>query len=159
MRKAAAVVTFFGAWAIGAGAAYVVNGTAEEPVADVRVSYKLIAPVEDAMPVYAFDLLGRWSGTWGYGRERCTIDIDRIDGVKFYGTLRKDGAVVTLEGYIDPEQRHVHFKETKVVKLGPEMSEWSLGLNAGDFSPDGRTLSGEGTDEWGSYRWNVTRDR
>ena len=61
------------------------------------------------------------------------------------------------EVYIDPERRHVHFKETKVVRLGPAMSMWSLGINSGNFSPDGRTLSGEGTDEFGTYAWSATK--
>ena len=162
MRKAAAVVSFVGAFLIGALPAYLVGGVAEEAAIrpgewrTVEVSYTLtpVAPVE---AVRAEDLVGTWSGTWGYEGERCTIEINRVAGRTFYGTLKKEGAVITLEGYIDPDRRLVHFKETRVVRLGPGMSEWSLGLNSGTFSADARTLAGEGTDEWGTYGWSATR--
>ena len=161
MRKAAAVVSFMGAFLIGALPGYLVGGAAEEAVRPgdwrrVEVSYTLtpVAPVE---AVRAEDLIGTWSGTWGYEHDRCTIEINRVAGRTFYGTLKKEGAVITLEGYIDPVMRRVHFKETRVVRLGPAMSEWSLGLNTGTFSADARSLSGEGTDEWGTYGWTATR--
>ena len=157
MRKAAAVVSFFGAFLIGALPAYLIGGGTQES-GDVQVTYQLTHfPTTSEEMVHAEDLVGEWRGSWGYENDRCTIEIKRVDGVKFYGTLKKEGAVITLEGYIDPARRHVHFKETKVVRLGPAMSMWSLGINTGTFSPDGRTLSGEGTDEFGTYAWSATR--
>ena len=158
MRKAAAVVSFFGAFLIGALPAYLADWDSEE-TGKVEVTYNLthFPTRSEVAAVRAEDLLGEWHGSWGYERDTCTIEIKRVDGVKFYGTLKKEGAVITLEGYIDPVMRHVHFKETKVVRLGPAMSMWSLGLNSGNFSADGRTLSGEGTDEFGTYGWNATK--
>ena len=164
MRKTAAVVSFFGAFLIGALPGYLLGGGAEvsaigpNDAGEVQVSY-VLKPVTNTgeAAVWAEDMIGEWRGSWGYGSDRCTIEIKRVDGVKFYGTLKKEGAVITLEGYIDPARRHVHFKETKVVKLGPAMSMWSLGINSGTFSPDARTLSGEGTDEFGTYAWSATK--
>ena len=155
MRKAAAVVSFFGAFVIGVALVYVADGSSLE-AGTVEVSYKL-APIGAVEAVQAEDLVGVWSGTWDHGRNHCTIEIDRIDGTKFYGTLRESGAVVSIEGYIDPAGRRVHFKETRVIKLGPAMREWSLGLNSGSFSPDGRTLTGFGTDKWGTYDWDASK--
>ena len=164
MRKVGALISFLAAFLIGAVPGYLMSSSSEAAaygppeVGDVSVTYVLTPmPSHNAVGVNAEDLVGVWRGTWGYGSETCTIEIDRVDGVKFFGTLRKEGAVITLEGYIDPARRLVHFKETRVVRLGPAMSEWSLGLNSGTFSVDGRTLAGEGTDEWGTYGWSAKK--
>ena len=164
MRKVWALISFFAAFLIGAVPGILMGEPAEAAEygpfhpGEVTVTYKLSpVPGPEVTVVRAEDLAGVWRGTWGYGGETCSIEINRVDGVKFYGTLRKEGAVITLEGYIDPANRHVHFKETRVVKLGPAMSEWSLGLNSGTFSADGSTLAGEGTDEFGTYGWSATK--
>lgn len=164
MRKVAALVSFLAAFLIGALPGYLLSGPAEAAAygpfhpGEVTVTYSL-TPMSEVAPLRAEDLLGEWHGSWGYERDHCTIEIKRVDGVKFYGTLKKDGAVISLEGYINPARRLVHFKETRVVRLGAEMSMWSLGINQGTFSADGRTLSGEGTDEFGTYGWNATKVR
>lgn len=158
LRKVGAVVSFFGAFVMGAGAAFVASeATTEEGVAEVA-SYRIFVPAaEEEVPLFAEDLVGVWTGSWGYGGENCTIEIHRFDGLKFHGTLRKEGAVISLEGTLDAEARKLNFKETKVIKLGPRMSEWSLGINSGRFSPDGRSLVGLGLDEWGSYDWDARK--
>ena len=163
LRRAAAVVSFWGALGIGMAAAYIagyptVEEAAELAGGDVYVTYNLYPHrVAETVPVEARSLVGVWTGTWGYERGRCTIEIHRVEGTTFYGTLRKEGAVISLEGYIDPAMRTVHFKETRVVRLGAEMGKWSLGINSGTFAADGRTLSGTGTDEWGTYGWDATK--
>ena len=166
LTRAAGVASFIGALAIGTGAAFLVNGPAERVATGVHVGYMPVpvratvtVPGYDAraVAVDAADLVGSWKGTWGYGNERCTINIHRIDGNVFYGTLRKDGAVIALEGYIDPGTRRVSFKETRIVNLGAGMGKWSLGINMGSFSADGLALSGTGTDEWGTYNWEATK--
>ena len=101
-------------------------------------------------------LLGVWTGEWGYNSGDCTITIDRVDGNNFYGTLRKEGAEILIQGAFDAATRKVDFSETKVVRLGDEMNEWSLGRNSGTISRDGRTLVGTGRDEWGQYAWAVS---
>ena len=104
-------------------------------------------------PLRAEDLLGTWKGNWGRNGGDCTIAIDRIDGKAFYGTLRKEGAEIRFEGTFDPKSRMIYFDETKVVRLGAHMSEWSLGKNRGIISQDGQILAGSGHDSWGQYSW------
>ena len=159
LRQAAGLVSFFGAIVIGAAAAYVVNGPAELPVSDVRVSYQPMAyyAPERAVSVRAGDLRGTWTGYFGYGDTPGTIAIERVEGNVFYGTLHSDGSEVKFEGYIDPASRSVSFKETKVISSPAELGKWSLGINSGRFSADGLQLTGTGTDEWGTYRWSVRK--
>jgi hypothetical protein len=121
--------------------------------ADVPVRIAPIAAVKT--PIGAESLLGSWKGTWDHNNGDCTIEIDRVNGNAFYGTLRKEGAVVLFEGKFNPETRILSFNETKVVRLGP-YTEWSLGENSGFISPDGRTLVGSGRDKWGWYGWTAS---
>jgi hypothetical protein len=161
LSRAARVVSFFGALAIGVGAAYVTGwGTKEAVVRDVQVSYEIyrIPATEEIVPVETESLLGVWHGKWDHNDGGCTIEIDRISGETYYGTLRKEGAVIAFAGTLDAAERRVFFRELKVIKLGPEMSEWSLGTNTGVFSPDGRTLTGTGIDKWGTYDWAASKD-
>jgi hypothetical protein len=143
LSKAAAVLSFFGALAIGIAAGYLADGRTE-----------VVDELREFHPIPAENLVGLWSGTWGYNRERCTIEIERVDGEKFYGTLKKEGAEIALAGTLDPDGRRVFFRETRVLNLGM-YSGWSLGTNTGSFSPDGRTLTGTGTDERGQYGWDA----
>ena len=102
------------------------------------------------------DLLGTWKGSWGYNSGDCTIEITRVEGEAFFGTLRKEGAEILFEGTFDPATRALFFQETKVVRLGAAMSIWSLGENRGSVSSDGRLMYGTGVDEWGQYAWAVS---
>jgi hypothetical protein len=104
----------------------------------------------------ATDLLGTWTGSWGYNAGDCTIEITRVEGEVFYGTLRKEGAEILFKGTFDPASRALYFKETKVVRLGAAMSVWSLGENRGAISRDGQMMYGTGVDEWGQYAWAVS---
>lgn len=104
-------------------------------------------------PIKTENLLGTWKGTWGHNDGECTLLIDRVKGNAFYGTLKKQGAVIRFEGTFDPNTRKFHFNETKILRLGPQMSEWSLGKNTGTISQDTRTLTGHGQDKWGHYTW------
>ena len=155
-------LSFIGALVVGIAVGYVAHLGSDrtEIVSVMAVQDFAHAGSVDYVPVRTESLVGVWKGAWGYGDggENCRIEIDRIDGKKFYGTLRKEGAEITIEGTLDPKLRRVFFHETKVLKLGPEMSEWSLGTNSGQFSPNGRVLSGTGTDRWGSYSWVASKD-
>lgn len=156
LSKAAAVLSFFGALAIGIAAGYTAGGSTEVVVVDEPREFHPI-PVVKAAPIRAENLVGLWRGTWGYNRDSCTIEIDRIDGEKFYGTLRKEAAEIAFVGTLDPYGRKVFIRETKVLKLDV-YSGWSLGTNTGSFSSDARTLTGTGTDEWGTYGWDASKD-
>ena len=172
MRKVWSVGSFLGAFLFGISAwtlaGWLIDcGTAEKTSVPerwggtVNVSYVLREPVveDDVVPLRASDLAGVWRGSWGHASDACTIEIRRVDGTRFHGTLWDQGAVISIEGYIDPAERRVQFMETKVVRLGPGMKEWSLGINSGTISADGRTLTGFGTDKWGTYEWNASIDR
>ncbi len=107
-------------------------------------------------PLRGDDLLGRWRGTWDYDRGPCVIDIDRVNGHTFTGTLTKGGTKVTFSGIFDPYRRTIQFQETKI--LSDEYRSWSLGTNSGAFSADGRTLMGTGTDRYGTYGWDLEKE-
>ena len=74
-------------------------------------------------PLRAQNLLGTWKGTWGHDSGDCMLQIDRVEGNAFYGTLRKKGAEIRFEGIFNPNTRMFHFEETKVVRLGVGMGE------------------------------------
>lgn len=121
-----------------------------------------VPPVHDAgVAARTEDLIGRWEGSWNYWGETggtCTIDIDRVKGNNFYGTLTQNGAEVTFEGTFDGYARRVFFRETKVIKIGV-YQQWLLGTYFGSLSDDGRSLIGSGKDSWGGYDWSVAKAR
>lgn len=154
--KTASVLSFFGTLAIGISATYVANVPGEVATLFEPVVY--LSPTAEApLRVEAKDLVGQWKGSWGYDSGICTIEIDRVEGNKFYGILRMDGAMIALEGRLDSDTREIYFNETRVLKLHPELGEWSLGKNTGSFSISGENLNGTGKDKWGTYNWNVTK--
>ncbi|CAN5175608.1 hypothetical protein BH20ACI2_BH20ACI2_10960 [soil metagenome] len=104
----------------------------------------------------ADDLVGTWKGSWGRNAGDCTIQITWVEGEAFFGTLKKEGAEIHFHGTFNPASRAMFFDETKVVRLGAEMSQWSLGENRGSISRDGRMMFGTGVDEWGQYSWAVS---
>lgn len=164
-RKVAGVASFWAALVIGAAAAWLLGGSADaagyepdDPVVKVDVTYRLHPLREErAVPLRVEDLVGVWTGTWGHDRDACTIEINRVAGDRFYGTLSESGAEVAFEGTFDEGRRRIFFRETKVIKLGI-YQEWSLGTNTGTFSSDGRTLSGDGIDKWGLYGWDAVKE-
>jgi hypothetical protein len=160
--KAVSVVSFVGALVIGLATAgwFVTVPSGPVPV-DVWQTVPPVNDADDAVPVRAEDLIGRWEGGWNYWGDTggtCTIDIERVRGNYFYGTLTQNGAEVTFEGTFDPSSRRIFFRETKVIKIGV-YSEWLLGTYFGSLSDDGRTLIGAGKDSSGGYDWNVIKMR
>jgi len=154
MRWIARVVVFFIGLVVGIFAASLFWGD-ESPNALSYAAYVFRPPssFEQSAPLTAEDLLGTWKGTWGHDDGDCTLVIDRVEGNDFYGTLRKEGAEIRFAGTFNPRTRMFHFDETKVVRLGSQMSGWSLGKNSGIMSEDGRILVGDGRDQWGQYGW------
>ena len=146
MKWIARILVFVGALAVGTFATtlFLYSSLSMAPLAWVKA------------PVNAGVLLGTWKGPFGRDQSDCTIEIHRVEGDKFFGTLRKEGAVVRFEGTFDAKTRRVRFDETRVLRLGANMAEWSLGTNSGILSKDGRILVGEGVDKWGDYSWAVS---
>src|ERR1051325_3308803 len=109
LTKVAAVLSLFLALGIGVASVYIADSRKEvTPVAspaDFNVTAVANTPIR---------LLGIWTGKWGDDIENCTVEINRVDGNKFYGTLRKEGAEVALSGTFDRETRKVFIRETKV---------------------------------------------
>ena len=153
MKWIARVFIFLAALVIGTLAASLFWG------GGLRDGVGLDAPAPAGVEVKtlrAENLLGNWNGTWGHNHGDCTIVIDRVEDNAFYGTLHKQGAVVRFEGTFDPTTRMFRFDETEVVRLGANMTEWSLGKNRGLISQDGRILVGDGHDKWGQYGWGAS---
>jgi len=129
LSRAAAGVSFLGAFAIGIGIArfFVAEAVAEPPV--VTVTYRLNAPTHapalpaEEVPVYAEDLVGVWRGTWDHAQVPATLTITRTEGNKFYGVLRQREAEIAFVGTIDEIDRRVFFHEQKVMKIGVS-GEW-----------------------------------
>src|SRR5687768_8513991 len=107
--KILSAVAFVGALVLGIAAGFVANVGTEIVTVEAPVAFSP-APVSKGCtpsnsPVRAEDLVGVWGGSWGYGGEYCTIEIDRVSGNKFSGTLRKEGAEISIVGTLDPEER------------------------------------------------------
>jgi hypothetical protein len=160
--KVVSAISFLATLAIGIVVGYVGYGLTDPTkivVPEPRSSYRTLASTSPArnlpVSIRAQDLIGVWNGKWAQGD--CTVVIDRVDGDKFYGTLTENDAKVALVGTVDKEARSVFLHETKVLSIG-EYATWSLGTNSGSFSGDGQTLTGTGTDKWGSYVWELTKE-
>jgi len=151
LSKAVSILSFFLAFTIGALPTILIGDS------ECREAVPPI-PIFEPAPVHAEAMVGVWRGSWDKDRAACTLTIDRVDGERFYGTLRKRGAEVTFVGTLDPNSRTVAINETKVLNHGAHR-RWSLGTNTGSFSLDGRTMTGTGSDEYGMYFWDATKDR
>jgi len=159
LSRAAAGVSFLGALAIGMATAGLFAADVEAEPA-VTVTYKLTPMPNRVDPVWvqAEDLVGVWRGTWDHAGVPATLTIKRTEGNRFSGILKQGEAEVAFAGTIDERDRRIFFHETKVVQLGSEYGEWSLGTNSGAFSADGNILSGTGIDRWGTYQWTMTKE-
>ena len=159
--KTLSVVSFFGALAIGVAAAYLTGSSfhsgfplAAEFTAPNRVIYSSTTE-NPAVQLEAKDLVGRWRGSWGYGDKEAMIYIDRVEGNRFYGNLTVHGALIAVEGSVDSEG--IYFRETEVLSIDKSLGEWSLGKDVGTFSSNGKTMLGEGQDDYGFYHWSMTK--
>ena len=165
--KTLSIVSFFGALAIGVAAAFVVNVSNESASIFGRIDRSgPPAPLSEVScplsrktmrdRVEAKDLVGRWRGTFGYNDPEAMIYIDRVEGNNFYGNLTVHGALIAIEGSVDSEG--IYFHETKVLTIDKSLGKWSLGKDRGTFSTDGRSIFGDGQDEYGTYEWSMKKD-
>jgi hypothetical protein len=167
LSKTLSVVSFFGALAIGVAAAYSLNVWSDgakfldglnSPVpTGESVSWRFNRVSNKRVRVHASDLIGRWRGEWGYGDKEAMIYIDRVEGSKVYGNLTVHGALIALEGTVDPDG--IRFRETKVLSIDKSLGEWSLGDDHGTFSSDSTSMFGTGQDEYGVYQWSMTKEK
>ena len=142
LTKIASALSFFMTLVIGVAAVLIADSRTD--VAAVQGPAELPAAAPASKPVKMETLLGKWTGKWDHAFVDCTIEINRIDGENFYGTLRENGAEIALAGTLDQKTKRITIHETKVLALG-NYTEWSLGEDTGELS-DGLWMSGTGID-------------
>lgn len=152
LKKIGAIISFCVAFAVGALFGGLATGS-DIPVEYGPVNVPVVARKQ--VPVKMGSLVGKWAARWDRDFGDCDVEIDRISGNNFYGTLSKNGANIEFKGALDPDSRKVTIRETKVLTLG-RYGEWSLGKNIGTLSDDGLSMSGTGYDKWGEYDWSIS---
>lgn len=123
------------------------NSTGENPVGGNSNSALL-------SEIRLSDLVGIWEGF--YDKVACTLEIEKVDGDKFYGTLKRQGASVAVTGTINSKARSLNFSPAKIVTMD-NTRDWRLGFNRGDFSDDGNSISGKGTGDLTTYEWSFVK--
>ena len=96
------------------------------------------------------DLVGSWEGL--FDKIACTLEIEKVEGDKFYGTLKRQSASVAVTGTINSKARSINFSPTKIVTMD-NTRDWRLGFNWGDFSNDGKSISGKGYGDLAISEW------
>lgn len=99
------------------------------------------------------DLVGTWEGLFDQAQYACTLEIERVEGNTFFGTLKPQGALIAISGFIDIDTQQISFMETKIISLGNN-SGWVLGNNRGTLSNDGKYISGTGVGGTSTYKWS-----
>jgi hypothetical protein len=114
-------------------------------------------PQSSPSAIEKLDVTGTWVGT--FDNQYARLNIDRNEDSSFYGTLTKykqNGYVIAVVGSIAPDRR-VTIKETRVLTT-PKGRSWSLGVNNGLISSDGKSMSGGGKDARGDkYSWRFSK--
>lgn len=102
------------------------------------------------------DLVGTWEGLFDKAQYACTLEIEKVEGNTFYGTLKRQGGSVAVTGTINSKERGISFGPTKTVMIG-NTRDWKLGFNWGSFSNNGRLISGKGYSDYTTYEWGFTK--
>jgi len=109
-------------------------------------------------PESLFDLKGTWEGTYGPFNNPTKLIINHQQGHDLDGVLEQGSVRVAFKGVCDPLTRSVQLTQTEVLSG----ENWSLGVDVGTLSDDGKKLSGTGKDGVGgmmgiSYNWTFER--
>ena len=104
------------------------------------------------------DLRGTWAGTYGPLGSTTKLTIKNQNGAALDGVLEQGAIRVAFKGSYDPQTRTLTMNQTEVLSG----SDWSLGQDVGQLSPDGNMISGTGKDAIGgslgiTYQWSFTR--
>ena len=153
--KFVAVIALLGALGLGFLGVYVADSFNE--IVSVNPPAEKSAGLSPAKLLKTDALLGKWVGKWGRDLGDCVIEIDRVEGSDFYGTLSKNGAKIALKGTLEWSSGAITLQETKIIELGEYYGNWSLGNNTAVISDDRSVINGKGTDSWGEYSWFVSR--
>ena len=118
---------------------------------DVAENVNQIATVSD-------DLRGNWAGTYGPMGSATKLTIKNQNGNSFDGVLEQGTIRVAFKGTYDSQSRTLTMNQTELLSG----SDWSLGEDVGQLSPDGKKISGTGKDPLGeslgiTYQWTFTR--
>lgn len=150
LRKIGAVFSFLLAFSIAVVVVSFVGTSTKVAVESGPPVISVAAPAPFEMRM----LVGKWAGKWDHDYADCTVQIDRVAGDGFYGTLSKNRARIAISGTVNRKTGKVTIHETKVLTTG-DYSWWSLGENSGVISTDGLTMSGTGHDKNGEYDWSI----
>lgn len=111
----------------------------------------------DGLPeIRSSDLIGTWEGLFDKAQYACTLDIEKVEGNTFYGTLKRQGDSVAVTGTIISKAREINFGPTKIVPIDNNR-DWRLAFNWGSFSNDGKFISGKGLVDSSTYDWSFTK--
>lgn len=104
------------------------------------------------------DLRGTWNGTYGPMGIATKLTIKNQDGESLDGVLEQGAIRVAFKGTYNPQSRALTMTQTELVSG----TDWSLGEDVGQLSPDGKKISGTGKDAFGgsigiNYQWSFTR--
>ena len=100
LRKAARVIPFFVTLAVGIAAGFIARSFGEVvPVNPPQTTPAVYTIASRPANIGLKSMVGTWRGSWGDDDYDCTLEISRVEGGKFYGTLRKAGFRVAFELY------------------------------------------------------------
>ncbi|HKC64480.1 MAG TPA: hypothetical protein VKB86_12635 [Pyrinomonadaceae bacterium] len=110
----------------------------------------------ESSPTGKINMVGTWTGkSSGYSS---TLIISAQEGNSFRGTKAIDTAATHYEtafnGDIDPVSRKVTIRETSLLR---GTSDYSLGVETGLISSDGKEMSGDGTDKYATFTWSYSK--
>ncbi|CAN5567485.1 hypothetical protein BH10ACI1_BH10ACI1_29400 [soil metagenome] len=101
------------------------------------------------------NLVGTWVGT--FSDQYTILEIERVGGSTFYGTLIQGEDEVSFTGFVDKNTRKVTITETQVLKVR-EGGDWTLGIDNGTLLAGGNKMSGSGKDGVNPvYYWSFTK--
>jgi hypothetical protein len=120
-------------------------------------STPLPSSTPEATPVPTLNIVGTWTGT--YTKDPGTLIISSQNGNTVSGTLNSGGYLIAVSGSVNPATREVVLRETSVLKkMTAQYANWTLGVNSGTVSSDGKRMSGKGKAKGqAGYSWSFSR--
>jgi hypothetical protein len=136
------------------------SGTSNEPVVSsspATASKPGATPSPSATPAPSLNIAGTWTGT--YTVDPATLTISSQTGDNVSGTLNSGGYLIAVSGSVNPTTRAIVLRETSVLKRTTvKYANWTLGVNSGTVSADGKRMSGRGKAKGQSgYSWSFTK--
>lgn len=132
-----------------------VNSASNSSTANAETNLPIASPSSNAIPKTTdeINLAGTWTGTSGI--TPTTLIIEKSDVNNFSGTKVEGTWEAAFTGTIDPVSKQVVWHETKLLK--GDSRTYSLGVNTGKISADGKKISGTGKDKFSKYPWTFSK--